>query len=216
MSNIKRLKQSILNYSKLAYNQGLFSGTSGNISAFDPENGYVVITPTSIAYSSMKIDDIVVIDLSGKQIDGQCKPSSEWRMHNSIYQARNGVFAVFHTHSPYATSFSVTKKDIPLILTEMFPSLGENVPVAEFARPGTVEMGTEALKAMTNANACLLCNHGVLTVGRTVEQAYTRAIYVEDVAKTYYYALTSGFEINLLPDDYIQNKTTMEVPSQTK
>ena len=200
MENLDVLKEQILETSIYSYNQGLFAGTSGNLSAFDKESKLVVITPTSIRYDKMKADDIVVIDLEGKLVDGKHEPSSEWQMHCEIYKSRNDVFSVFHTHSPYATAFAVNRRPIPLILIEMVPFLGGEVPVAKFALPGTKEMGIEALKVLDRKFGCLLSNHGVLTIGKTVDESHIRAEYVEDAAKIFHYALNGGV-VNIIPKD---------------
>ncbi|NLL81661.1 MAG: class II aldolase/adducin family protein [Tissierellia bacterium] len=197
MANIDILKEQVLETSIYSYEQGLFAGTSGNLSVYDKESGLVIITPTSIRYDKMKIDDIVVIDISGNIVEGNHKPSSEWQMHCEIYKARDDVLSVFHTHSPYATAFAVNRRSIPLILIEMVPFLGGEVPVAEFALPGTKEMAIEALKVLDNKHACLLSNHGVLTIGNSIDQSHIRAEYVEDAAKIFHYALNGG-EVNVL------------------
>jgi L-ribulose-5-phosphate 4-epimerase len=204
MGDLEFLKKQVLETSIYSYKQGLFAGTSGNLSAFDKESNLVVITPTSIRYDEMTIEDIVIIDLEGNIIEGKRKPSSEWQLHCEIYKAKDNVYSVFHTHSPYATAFAVNRKPIPLILIEMIPFLGGEVPVAEIALPGTKELGLNALKVLDDRNACLLANHGVLAVGQSVDQAHIRAEYVEDAAKIYHYALNAG-EIHLIPK-YIENK----------
>lgn len=199
MSKLNILKGHILETAKRMYSEALVAGTSGNLSSYDPESGLVIITPSSIDYCEMDIDDITVINFDGQIIEGKHKPSSEWRMHVEIYRQRKDICAVVHTHSPYATSFAVTREKVPLILIEMLPFLGGDIPVAEFALPGSVELGQEALKVMSKRNACLLSNHGVVAVGKTINQAYLRAVYTEDASKIYHYARTVG-KINLVPE----------------
>lgn len=203
MDNLTALKQEVLRVSKLAYSEGLFAGTSGNLSARDRESGLIVITPTSLPYDTMTVDDIVVLDANGGAVQGSRKPSSEWRMHLEIYRGRDDVVAIVHTHSPYATGFAVTRKKIPLILIEMVPFLGGDVPIAEFAMPGSVELGLAALRALDKRNACLLANHGVVAVGDSLEEAHLRAIYTEDAATIYHHALGAG-EIHLVPEDAVR------------
>lgn len=200
MSVVSDLKRQVLDTAKLAYSEALFAGTSGNLSAFDRASGQVVITPTSLSYAKMAIEDIVVTDLDGLLIEGCRQPSSEWRMHTVIYRARPDVAAVVHTHSPYATSFAVSHKKVPLVLIEMIPFIGGDIPLAEFALPGTEELGIEALKVLKDRNACLLSNHGVLAVGATVEETHLRAVYVEDASKIYHLAVTAG-EARLIPEE---------------
>lgn len=203
MGKIENIKKEILEVSKMAYNQGLMSGTSGNLSAYIREENKVIITPSSIRYSKMKIEDLVVIDIEGNIIEGHNKPSSEWQMHCIIYKEKKDVNSIFHTHSPYATSFAVNRIPIPLILIEMIPFLGGEVPLAEIALPGSEEMGYKALEVLGDKNACLLSNHGTLAVGDSVDQSYIRAEYIEDAAKIYHFALNSG-EIHLIPDQLVE------------
>ena len=86
----------------------------------------------------------------------------------------------------------------------MVPFLGGNVEVAEFALPGTVEVGIEAAKKLKDRYACLMANHGVLAVGESLEQAHTRAIYTEDAAKIYCLALSNG-SVKIISDTYVEN-----------
>lgn len=185
-------KKEVLAWTKQSFYEKLFAGTSGNLSTFNSEDNTIVITPSSIPYETMDVEDIMVIDLAGNIIEGKHKPSSEWRMHAAIYRGKPGVTAVVHTHSPYATSFAVNHEKIPVILIEMVPFIGGDVPLATFALPGTEGVGNEALKALQDRNACLMENHGVVSVGNDLGQAHIRAVYVEDAAKIYHFAKLNG------------------------
>lgn len=190
--NYDERKKEVLAWAKQAYSEKLFAGTSGNLSSFNPVDNTIVITPSSIPYETMIEDDIMVIALDGTVIEGKHKPSSEWRMHAAIYEGKKGVNAVVHTHSPYATSFAVNHERIPVILIEMVPFIGGDVPVSTFALPGTEEVGIEALKVLKDRNACLMENHGVVSIGKDLQQAHIRAVYVEDAAKIYHFAKLNG------------------------
>ena len=203
MGGIPILKEKVLEHAKKAYQEALFAGTSGNLSALDPETGRVAITPTSYPYDIMQADDIVVIELDGTVVEGKHRPSSEWRMHCEIYKRRSDVRAVVHTHSPYATAFAVAGKRIPLILIEMVPFIGGDIPVADFRLPGSQELGVEAVKALSGRNACLLANHGVVAIGNSLEQAHIRAVYAEDAARIYHHALGIG-DVKLVPDEAVE------------
>ena len=189
---IQEMKQAVCDWSKQSYAEKLFAGTSGNLSVYDKEQGVMVITPTSVAYETITPEDMVVLRLDGEVLEGRYRPSSEWRMHAAVYEAKPEVAAIIHTHSPYATAFAVNNKGIPTILIEMVPFLGGNVPLAKFAVPGTKEVGIEAVKVLTDRTGCLLANHGVLTIGANLEQAHIRAIYVEDAAKICSIAMSNG------------------------
>lgn len=199
MTDIMTLRYQMVEICQKAFDQRLFAGTSGNLSVYLREEDLMLITPTCVRYETMTAEDIVCIKLDGTLIEGKYAPSSEWRMHAAVYEKMDGVNAVFHTHSPYATSFAVVKKPIPYILIEMAPFLGGDVPCASFARPGTRELGLSAIEVLHDRNGCLLANHGVLTVGEDLPQAFIRAEYVEDAAKIYHYALQVGEPVILEP-----------------
>jgi L-ribulose-5-phosphate 4-epimerase len=175
-------KQRVAETALKAYTEKLVAGTSGNVSEYDRESQIMAITPTDFDYTLMKPEHIVCMKLDGTVLEGELKPSSEWRLHAELYKHFDHVNAVIHTHSPRATSFAVLHENIPLILVEMLPFLGGDIPLAEFGMPGTTEPGINAVKVMQSRHCCLLANHGVVAVGKTLEQAYIRAVYVEDAA----------------------------------
>lgn len=187
----KRIQETALR----AYKEQLVAGTSGNVSEYNREEGIMAITPTNLSYLVMKPEDVVLMKLDGTVIEGDLKPSSEWRLHAGIYAGMENVNAVIHTHSPYATSFAVLHETVPVILVEMLPFLGGDIPLAKFGLPGTPDVGINAVSAMKEPprNACLLENHGVAVVGKNLDQAYIRAVYVEDAAKIYHYAREVGY-----------------------
>ncbi|MEG1742169.1 MAG: class II aldolase/adducin family protein [Acetivibrio sp.] len=133
MAAIEDRKKELIEMVHRSYGEGLFAGTSGNLSAYDRETETMLITPGSVSYET---------------IEGNHKPSSEWRMHAVIYKEKEEVCSVIHTHSPYATSFAVNGEKIPVILVEMVPFLGGDVFVADFALPGTEEVGKAAIDAL--------------------------------------------------------------------
>lgn len=186
-----------------AYNEQLVAGTSGNVSVYDHEAEVMAITPSNMNYSIMKPEDIVLMKVDGTIVEGTHKPSSEWRMHAGIYAERSDVNAVIHTHSPYATSFAVLHTSIPEILVEMLPFLGGDIPLSQFGMPGTDELAINANKVLKNRNACLLMNHGVLVIGKNLDQAYIRAQYVEDAARIYHYSCEVGLP-HLLTENVLE------------
>lgn len=185
-------KKSVQEIAAKSYREGLVAGTSGNVSYYDRESNKVFITPSNVDYLEMVPEDIMVITLDGEIVEGKHKPSSEWLLHVEIYKKQPHVNSVIHTHSPYATGFAIVNEEIPLILVEMLPFLGGDVPVARFGMPGTSEVGDHAAEVLVNRNAALLQNHGVVAVGKDTYQAYIRAIYVEDAAKAYHFARLMG------------------------
>ncbi len=191
MSRKDKLKKEICEKSLQAFKAGLFAGTSGNMSCYLRDKDIMLITPTSMRYEIMQPKDIVEMKLDGTVLT-EGKPSSEWRLHAEIYKGSEDVNAVFHTHSPHATAFAVNRMDIPATLIEAYFFLGGSVPCAEYATPGTPEVGIYAAKVLPGKGGCLLANHGVVAVGSDLSQAYIRAEYIEDTAKIYIEAKRIG------------------------
>lgn len=192
MEELAVLKRSVLETAKKAYREKLMAGTSGNMSMYYREKGWMIITPSSYDYEIMEEKDIVVTDLEGQVVEGCHMPSSEWRMHAEIYKHLPHVKAVVHTHSPYATSFAVNHQEIPVVLIEMIPFLKGKLEVSPYAAQGSAQVGLNAVPILERKNACLMANHGVVAVGETMEAAYVNSVYVEDTARIYHMALQSG------------------------
>lgn len=191
------LRRQIVEKSLQAYRAGLFAGTSGNMSAYCRAENIMYITPTSVRYETMRPEDVVAMHLDGTILGGEKQPSSEWRMHAAVYRAFPDTGAVFHTHSPHATAFAVVHRPIPATLIEMHFFLGGDVPCAKYARPGTDAVGENAAAVLAGKGGCLLENHGVLAVGRDLDEAYLRAEYIEDAAKIYILANTLGTPVTV-------------------
>mgnify|MGYP000332034980 FL=1 len=191
------LRRQIVEKSLQAYRAGLFAGTSGNMSAYCRAENIMYITPTSVRYETMRPEDVVAMRLDGTILGGEKQPSSEWRMHAAVYRAFPDTGAVFHTHSPHATAFAVVHRPIPATLIEMHFFLGGDVPCAKYARPGTDAVGENAAAVLAGKGGCLLENHGVLAVGRDLDEAYLRAEYIEDAAKIYILANTLGTPVTV-------------------
>lgn len=187
------VKKMIVEAGKRMYDIKLVAGTSGNISMRNPEkeNSYY-ITPSSIPYDKITEDDIVEINSKGEPYIKGLRPSSEWRLHVQIYEKYPNYNAIVHTHSTIATAFAVNHEDIPLILIEMKPYLGGDIKVAPFRPAGSIELGEVVVPYLEKRNSCLLGNHGTVSCGNTLEDAFIAAEYVEDAAKIYYYAKTAG------------------------
>ena len=190
--NAYETKAELVRQAQQAYLDKMFAATSGNLSIYDRETGRMYITPGSFPYMEMKPEDVMVIDLDGNVLEGPHKPSSEWRLHAAVYRAKEDVNAVVHTHSPYATAFSINNLPIPVVLYEIVYFLGGDIPCAEGAIPGTDAVGENCVKVLDERYGCLMGNHGTLAIGNTLARAYTRAVYIEDAAKAYSLALSHG------------------------
>jgi len=202
---LEELRNQIVEYGKKMFHSSLVSGTGGNISARDVDTGLVVITPTSIDYDKLSPEDIPILDENGNLIEGKYPPSSETPMHTLVYRKRKDVFAIVHTHSKFATAFSVALKEIPVVFLDLVLFVGGSVEVAEYRRPGTIELGEEGLRMLNNnsSNAVLLQNHGVLAIGSSLKKAFSAAVAVEDTAEIYYRALALG-KYTVVPEEDVK------------
>jgi L-ribulose-5-phosphate 4-epimerase len=178
----------------------LVTWTGGNISARDPETNLVVIKPSGVRYEQLRPEDMVVVNLDGKRIEGALKPSSDTASHLYIYRHRPDVFGVAHTHSPYATAFAALGKPIPVYLTAMADEFGGPIPCGGFALIGGEEIGQVVVDSIGTSPAVLLKNHGVFTVGKNAEAAVKAAVMVEDVARTTWLALQLGVPDEIAPE----------------
>lgn len=193
------------------YQQGLIHLSAGNVSA-RASSEHVAITPSGLPYASMEPEDIVIIDLQGRVVEGRHKPSSETPMHTLVLGERPEVGSVVHTHSRYALALAVVGKPIPLICTEGL-IVGGPVPIAKYACPGSQAAGAAALEALTGPPAVmgtLLRNHGVLTIGKDPKQAFNIACRIEVSAQVYHLALQAGDPDTLTPDQIAEIRATYQ------
>ena len=170
----------------------LVKWTGGNVSARDPETGYVAIKPSGVRYEDLTPEDMVIVDLDGDVIEGELKPSSDTLSHLYIYRHRPDVGGVVHTHSPYATAFAAVGKPIPVCLTAIADEFGGPIPCGGFALIGSESIGKAVLASIGSSSAVLLRKHGVFTIGTDAEAAVKAAVMTEDVAKAVWLAMQIG------------------------
>ncbi|GAB2884850.1 class II aldolase/adducin family protein [Streptomyces deserti] len=154
---------------------GLVVGTSGNVSVRVGET--VLVTPSGVPYDRLTPDDVTGVDLDGRQVLGSLVPTSELPMHLAVYRTTDAR-AVVHTHAVHATAVSTLVRELPLI-HYMAAALGGPVRVAPYATYGTGELAENMLHALTGRSGCLLQNHGTITYGATLDQAYDRTAQLE-------------------------------------
>ncbi len=177
---------------------GLVTGTSGNVSARDPQSGLIAVSPTSISYDRMRPEDVSVVDPEGELIEGAA-PSVELPMHLTIQSGRPEAAAVVHTHSPYATALASVLDEIPVVLAEQAAAVGGPIPVVSYAPTGERAMG-EAVLSAGDAWAAIVRSHGPVCLGRSLEEALRCAFAVEEAAQVYAIARQLG-EPALLPSE---------------
>lgn len=168
---------------------GLVVNTSGNVSI--RVDDHVAITPSGCDYETLAAEDIVVLDLDGKPVEGDLLPSSETPLHLSIYAADLGIRSIVHTHSVYATAVSTLIKELPAIHYQVV-DLGGPVPVAPYQTFGTPELAASVTEALQGRSAALMQSHGAVTVADTVEKALSRSITLEWLSRVYLIATQSG------------------------
>jgi L-ribulose-5-phosphate 4-epimerase len=178
--------------------------TSGNVSARDPETGLVVIKPSGVRYEDLHPEQVVVVDLEGRVVEGDLKPSSDTASHLYIYRHRPDVGGIVHTHSPYATAFAAVGRPIPVVLTAIADEFGGPIPCGEFVLIGDESIGKVVVDSIGASPAVLLKNHGVFTVGRTARAAVKAAVMTEDNARTVWLALQLGQPEEIAPQDVVR------------
>jgi L-fuculose-phosphate aldolase len=196
---------------------GLVAGTEGNVSARTPE-GNVLITPSGLDYAVTEPEDIVVVSLNGKRLEGAFEPSVETPMHTGIYRSRPETSGIVHTHARYSTTLACLNWEIPPV-HYMLASLSEEgrVPVARYATYGTEELARSAARALGRAHrACLLRNHGTISVGATVSEAYSRTELLEQMAEIYYRARAAGEPVVLSADEMAEVAAKIHDYGQSK
>lgn len=194
---LKDLKKHVMNVAKKAQRDGLCKHKSGNFSALDEASGLFVITPSGVDREELTVDDMIVMDLQANVIENKTglKPSSEALMHIRIYQSRRDVRAIAHTHSFYATVFAVLNKEIPPFVYEAMNLKTEDgyVRVAPYGRPGTRELAESVVAPLQKSDCVLMKGHGAVAVDEdSIENAYLRASYLEELAGMYYSLLTAN------------------------
>ena len=189
---LEALKDEVCEQNHELPKNGLVVGSGGNVSGRDPETGLVVIKPSGVKFSKLTPDTMVVVDLDGKIVEGDMKPSVDTGIHLYIYRARGDVFGITHTHSPYATSFAARGERIPAVLTPITHILGRDIPCSRYATPGEVDTGQAVIEAADGGFAALVRAHGVFTMGRSASQATSIAMYLEEAAMTTHLAMLRG------------------------
>ena len=192
------IKEGVLRTAKEMLRIGLVEGTAGNLSGRLPD-GNVVMTPSTLDYEAMTLEDLVVVDLDGNVIEGERSPTTEKALHLACLRAHDDIGGVIHSHAMFATMFAVTRKPIPCVIEEFDVFVGGEVPVADYKMTGSDELGEEVARWVENRGAVLMANHGLLTVGTDTENALKVARLVERTAQIIWGAHLLG-DLAPLPD----------------
>lgn len=180
---IRELSERIVKAGRELYAQGLVKGTSGNISARIPDADTFLIKPSGACMGRLEPKELVLVDLQGNKIRGELNVSMETPMHSAIYRAREDVQAIVHTHPPTATAFGIAQIEILPLQIELWMRLPKGVPIIPFKAPGSEALAEAVQKKIASYDAVILENHGIITVGTTVEAACDLNEMVEEAAK---------------------------------
>ena len=189
---LEQLRQQVYDMHMELPRYNLVVWTMGNVSARDPETGWIVIKPSGVRFEDLHPEDMVIIDMDANVVEGKYKYSSDTLTHLYVYRHRPDVNGVVHTHSTFATAFAAVGKPIPCFLTGMADEFGGPIPVGGFSLIGGIEIGKVIVESIGSSKAILMQNHGVFTIGKTAKDAVKAAVMAEDAARTSYYAMQLG------------------------
>ncbi|MFA3919950.1 class II aldolase/adducin family protein [Ruegeria hyattellae] len=184
----KELRERMIDTCRQMNATGINQGTSGNLSARCGDG--FLITPSSLPYDKMQPVDLVEMDFSGTYVGG--RPSSEWRFHRDILKHRADIDIVLHCHSVYATTLACHHRHIPAFHYMVGIAGGTSIQCSEYATFGTQELSDAALAALDGRRACLLGQHGQISIGKTLDETLWLATEVETLSRLYVQALPLG------------------------
>ena len=198
---LEALKQEVLEANLLLPKHGLITFTWGNVSGIDRESGLVVIKPSGVSYDGMTVEDMVVVDLQGKVVEGKWKPSSDTPTHLALYRAFPKMGGIVHTHSRWATSFAQAGLPIPAMGTTQGDYFYGDIPCtrkmtpAEIAGEYELETGNVIIETFKDIDpmtipAVLVHSHGPFAWGTDAMNAVHNAVVLEEVAFMDYHALS--------------------------
>jgi L-fuculose-phosphate aldolase len=189
-------KEQLLWVAKEMLRINLVEGTAGNLGARLPD-GNAVLTPSSLDYTQMTLDDLVVCDLDGNVLEGTRGPTSEKALHLAALRQHDNIGATMHCHAKYATMFALTRTPIPAVIEEFDVFVGGDVDVADYKTTGTEELADEVASRVTEKAAVLMANHGLFAVGRNPKDVLHIASLVERTAEIVWGARALGTVVPL-------------------
>lgn len=169
----------------------LIALSGGNVSV-RMENGDILVTPSGMIYEDMVEDDVLVVNLEGKILEGKRKASVDTEALLYIFKHRPDVNAVIHTHQPYATAIGLVQDELPCVLTTLANTTKGPVRVAKYSSAASIDMGVNTVDTLGDQLAVILKHHGVVAVGKSLKEALYACIYLEEAAKCYTVAKSIG------------------------
>ncbi len=209
MSQRDNITETLISICQRLYAKSFVSATDGNVSARCEDNTFLT-TRTGINKGMITAEDLIEVDTNGNVISGRYSPSTELAMHLYIYLQRPDVNAVVHAHPPYATGFATARQPLTgCIFPEVIVGLGA-IPLADYATPSTIEVVKAITPYVKNTDAILLANHGVVTYGKDLTDAYFKMEKVEHAAHITFVARLLGGEKLLSAQDIEKLKAISE------
>lgn len=202
-SDAKSARADLVTYGRKIENRGLVVGPGGNTSA--RVGDVIYVKASGIAFEDAEADDYVGVSLhTGELVDGDRRATSEIAMHRLCYQVRKDIGAVVHTHPPLATGLATAGESIPPLYPDYVALLGDSIPLLDYIVPTGNELAEAVAEALRDHVAVMLANHGVVTIGKNVREAYYRNLIVESAAQTYLVMKQLGSRRALTPDEVAQ------------
>jgi L-fuculose-phosphate aldolase len=195
----RETKEQLLWVAKEMLRTNLVQGTAGNLGARLPD-GNAVLTPSSLDYMDMTLEDLVVCDLDGNVLEGTRGPTSEKALHLSALRSHDNIDATMHCHAKFATMFALTRTPIPAVIEEFDVFVGGDVEVAEYRTTGTDELAAEVASRVGEKAAVLMANHGLFAVGKNPKDVLHIAGLVERTAEIIWGARVLGDVVPLPPE----------------
>ncbi len=195
----RTMENQIIYFMKRLCDANLTTSLGGNIS-YKTDDGKIIITPSSIDKACLTLSDLVILNTKGEVLAGRHEPSMEYMMHVMVYQQRPDVNAVIHAHPFYSTMFSASEKEINLTFTSEACKNIKHVGIAKYQMMGTLDLAKEVARVSKTDNVILLENHGVLTTGKDLLQAFYRMEVLEQAAKMTWHSLLLSMK-ELPPDE---------------
>jgi len=201
------VKKRIVDVMRYMEERGLNYGRSGNVSV-RVRDDKILITPSGVVKAEMSPEDILVVSMDGEVVEGERRPTVEMPLHLAIYKNYEYFKAVIHAHAPYTSVLAVAREPLPPIIEEMVIYTGGEVRVAEYAPFGSRELAGNAVKALEGRSAVILANHGVVTCGKSLDEALEVLKVVERTAQIYILARLLGKTFNL-PEETVETLKTL-------
>jgi L-fuculose-phosphate aldolase len=200
-NDFSSIKENIIAKCRLLEEIGYFVGTWGNVSVRVPKG--LIVTPSKVRYDTLSVDDFVTVSYDGTILSGHRLPSSETEIHRALYNKKDDIGAIIHSHSSYATAVSCLHKPIPAFIEDLVQIVGGQVQCTRYVPAGQhKKIAEEVAKTIGSVNAVLMANHGAICCGRDLDEAFVACQVVEKAALVMLCAGSIGKVIEI-PDEFV-------------